>query len=126
MTAAAPARSQPGAGSSIERAISRRALPAFTILAVGYLLIPIAVMVIFSFNLPQGKFNFACNQFFLDAWLHPLDWPRLGDALRLSLEIAFISTVVATILGTLIGLAITRYQFRGRSAMNGQIGRAHV
>ena len=121
MTAAAPARSQPGAGSSIARAISRRALPAFTILALGYLLIPIAVMIIFSFNLPHGKFNFAWNQFSLDAWLHPFDWPGLGDALRLSLEIAFISTVVATILGTLIGLAITRYQFRGRGAMNGLI-----
>ena len=121
MTAAAPARSQPGAGSSIARASSRRALPAFTILALGYLLIPIAVMIIFSFNLPQGKFNFSWNQFSLDAWLHPFDWPGLGDALRLSLEIAFISTVVATILGTLIGLAITRYQFRGRGAMNGLI-----
>ena len=121
MTAAAPARSQPGPGSSITRAISRRALPAFTVLALGYLLIPIAVMIIFSFNLPQGKFNFSWNQFSLDAWLHPFDWPGLGDALRLSLEIAFISTVVATILGTLIGLAITRYQFRGRGAMNGLI-----
>jgi spermidine/putrescine transport system permease protein len=121
MTAAAPARSRPGAGGSIARAISRRALPAFTILALGYLLIPIAVMIIFSFNLPQGKFNFSWNQFSLDAWLHPFDWPGLGDALRLSLEIAFISTVVATVLGTLIGLAITRYQFRGRGAMNGLI-----
>lgn len=121
MTTAAPARSQPGAGGSLMRAINRRALPAFTVLALGYLLIPIAVMIVFSFNLPQGKFNFAWNQFSLDAWFHPFDWPGLGDALRLSLEIAFISTVVATILGTLIGLAITRYQFRGRGAMNGLI-----
>src|SRR5512140_399285 len=121
MTAAAPARSQPGVGGSIMRVISRRALPAFTVLALGYLLIPIAVMIVFSFNLPEGKFNFAWNQFSLDAWFHPFDWPGLGDALRLSLEIAFISTVVATILGTLIGLAITRYQFRGRGAMNGLI-----
>ena len=45
----------------------------------------------------------------------------MADALRLSLEIAFISTVVATLLGTLIGLAITRYTFRGRGAINGLI-----
>jgi len=64
------------------RAINRRALPAFTVLALGYLLIPIAVMIVFSFNLPQGKFNFAWNQFSLDAWFHPFDWPGLGDALR--------------------------------------------
>ena len=32
--------------------------------------------------------------------------------------IAFISTIVATILGMLIGLALVRYQFRGRGATN--------
>jgi spermidine/putrescine transport system permease protein len=120
MTAAA-IRSQPGHGRSIGRAFGHWALPGFTVLALGYLLIPIAVMIIFSFNQPVGKFNFAWNQFSLDAWLHPFDWPGLGDALRMSLEIAFISTVVATFLGTLIGLAITRYQFRGRGAINGLI-----
>jgi spermidine/putrescine transport system permease protein len=120
MTAAA-IRSQPGPGRSIGRAFGHWALPGFTVLALGYLLIPIAVMIIFSFNQPVGKFNFAWNQFSLDAWLHPFDWPGLGDALRMSLEIAFISTVVATFLGTLIGLAITRYQFRGRGAINGLI-----
>ncbi len=121
MTAAAATRSQPGPGRSIARTFGHWALPAFTVLALGYLLIPIAVMIIFSFNQPLGKFNFAWNQFSLDAWLHPFDWPGLGDALRMSLEIAFISTVVATFLGTLIGLAITRYQFRGRGAINGLI-----
>ena len=35
-----------------------------------------------------------------------------------SLIIAFASTIVATILGTLIALALVRYQFRGRSATN--------
>ena len=121
MTAAAATRSQPGPGRSIGRTVGHWALPAFTVLALGYLLIPIVVMIIFSFNQPLGKFNFAWNQFSLDAWLHPFDWPGLGDALRMSLEIAFISTVVATFLGTLIGLAITRYQFRGRGAINGLI-----
>jgi hypothetical protein len=39
-------------------------------------------MIIFSFNLPQGKFNFVLEQFSLQGWLHPFDWPGLGDAMR--------------------------------------------
>jgi spermidine/putrescine transport system permease protein len=96
-------------------------LPAFTVLAIGYLLIPITVMIVFSFNDYQGKFNFIWSGFTLNAWQHPLDWPGLPDALRLSLTIAFLSTLFATALGTLIGLALTRYDFRGRGAVNGLI-----
>jgi spermidine/putrescine transport system permease protein len=96
-------------------------LPAFTILALVYLLIPIAVMIVFSFNKPEGKFNYAWNEFSIDGWLHPFAWPGLGDSLINSLSVALISTVIATILGTMIGLALTRYRFRGRGALNGII-----
>jgi spermidine/putrescine transport system permease protein len=99
----------------------RWALPAFTAVAIGYLLIPIAVMIVFSFNDYQGKFNYIWQGFTLSAWLHPLDWPGLPDALRISLTIAFLSTVFSTILGTLIGLALTRYRFRGRGVVNSLI-----
>lgn len=101
--------------------IDRYLLPLFTILAIVYLLIPIAVMIAFSFNKPTGKFNYAWNEFSLDAWMHPLDWPGLGDAVRISLTVAVLSTIIATILGTMIGLALTRYQFRGRGLLNGVI-----
>jgi spermidine/putrescine transport system permease protein len=103
------------------RSFARWALPVFTILAIGYLLIPIVVMIIFSFNDYQGKFNFIWSGFTLKAWQQPLAWPGLPDALRISLTIAALSTVFATILGTMIGLALTRYHFRGRGAINGLI-----
>jgi spermidine/putrescine transport system permease protein len=108
-------------GRRLTRSIGRRALPAFTVLAICYLLIPIAVMIIFSFNDYQGKFNFVWHGFTLKAWEQPLAWPGLGDAIRISLTIAALSTVFSTILGTMIGLALTRYQFRGRGAINGLI-----
>jgi hypothetical protein len=38
---------------------------------------------------------------------------RPGEAVRNSLVVAFSSTIIATALGTLIALALTRYQFRG-------------
>jgi spermidine/putrescine transport system permease protein len=97
------------------------ALPGFTVLAIGYLLIPIVVMIIFSFNDYQGKFNFVWHGFTLQGWLHPFDWPGLPDAIKTSLLIAVLSTVGSTILGTFIGLALTRYNFRGRGAINGLI-----
>jgi spermidine/putrescine transport system permease protein len=107
-----------GAPRTILRTMDRWALPAFTGLAVIYLLIPIAVMIVFSFNDYQGKFNFIWHGFTLNGWLHPLEWPGLSSALGTSLLIAFVSTIIATALGTLIGLALARYQFRGRGAIN--------
>jgi spermidine/putrescine transport system permease protein len=106
---------------SLWQRLEPRILPAFTALAIAYLMVPIAVMIVFSFNQPEGKFNYTWNQFSLQGWLHPFDWPGLGDAVAISLAVAVISTIVATILGTMIGLALTRYEFRGRGALNGII-----
>ena len=107
--------------ASLWRRIEGRILPAFTALAIGYLLIPIFVMIVFSFNKPEGKFNYIWHEFSLDGWAHPLAWPGLQDAVETSLAVAILSTIGATILGTMIGLALTRYRFRGRGLLNGLI-----
>jgi spermidine/putrescine transport system permease protein len=52
------------------------------------------------------------------AWLNPLGRPGLGEAVTNSLLVAFLSTLIATILGTLIALALVRHRFRGRSTTN--------
>jgi spermidine/putrescine transport system permease protein len=116
-----PATAARRSGGSFTRRINHWLLPAFTTLAIVYLMIPIAVMIVFSFNKAEGKFNYIWNQFSLDGWLHPFDWPGLGDAVKTSLLIAVLSTIFATILGTMMGLALTRYRFRGRGALNGII-----
>jgi spermidine/putrescine transport system permease protein len=103
----------------LRRRASRWALPTLTALAIGYLLIPIAVMILFSFNDYAGKFNFIWQGFTLNAWLHPLAWPGLGEALGTSLRIAVLSTLASTVLGTLMALSLTRYRFRGRGFVNG-------
>ena len=114
-------RSVPSRRRSVGHQVGRWALPVFTGLAVGYLLIPIVVMIIFSFNDYEGKFNFIWHGFTLKAWAQPLAWPGLPDAIRISLTIAALSTIGSTILGTMIGLALTRYRFRGRGFINGLI-----
>jgi spermidine/putrescine transport system permease protein len=108
-------------GGGFRRRLQHRALPIFTTVAIIYLMVPIAVMIVFSFNKPDGKFNYIWNTFSLDGWAHPFDWPGLGDAVLTSLLVALLSTVIATIIGTMMGLALTRYSFRGRGALNGII-----
>jgi spermidine/putrescine transport system permease protein len=98
--------------------VREHALTAYAILAFVYLLVPIAVVVAFSFNDPQGRFNYVWQGFTLDHWQNWDAVPGLRDAIVLSLEVALISSIVATVLGTMIGLALVRYGFRGRGATN--------
>jgi spermidine/putrescine transport system permease protein len=87
-------------------------------LALLYLLLPIAIILLFSFNDPVGRFNFVWQGFTLDAWKDPFGVPGIGSALVKSLEIAALSTIGATILGTITAIALVRYEFSGRAAIN--------
>ena len=97
---------------------TRFILPSYTALFVAYLIIPIAVMIVFSFNTPPGRFNIRWETASLDAWRNLFDEPGLTDALILSLKVAFSATIIATVLGTFLGLALGRYRFRGQGAMS--------
>ncbi len=122
MTAVAPsasaellaARRPATPGHRIRAFVDRWAVPGFTVLTIGYLLMPIAVMIAFSFNKPPGRFNFIWGELSLAGWQNPLGRPGLEHAVTMSLVIAVVSTLVATALGTLIALAMTRYEFRGK------------
>jgi spermidine/putrescine transport system permease protein len=109
--AAAP-RKAPGRGAG--RAVDW-ALGAWSILALAYLFIPVAVVVLFSFNDNQGRFNFTWQGFTLRHWLHPFSDPDLSKALTTSLEIAVIATLISVAFGTFMAMALVRYRFRGRT-----------
>jgi spermidine/putrescine transport system permease protein len=98
--------------------VRRHVLTAYAVLAFSYLLLPIAIVIAFSFNDPAGRFNYTWQGFTLDNWRNWDAVPGLRDAMVTSLEIAAIAGVVATALGTLIALALVRYGFRGRSTTN--------
>ena len=93
-------------------------LPVYTAIVLLYLFIPIAAMMLFGFNDIRGRFNFTWQGFTLDHWRDVFSLPELTEAIRNSLIIATISTVVATTLGTMIALALTRHRFRGRGSTN--------
>jgi spermidine/putrescine transport system permease protein len=86
--------------------------------AFCYLLLPNAVVILFSFNKPNGRFNYQWSAFSLDAWKNICGAPGICESLTLSLKIAFLSTLGATILGTMIAFALIRHRFWGRSGTN--------
>ncbi len=117
-TATAVAATPRAPAARLGRLIDRWLLPIYVVGVTTYLILPVAIMILFSFNDPTGRSNLNWREFSLAAWLNPLGRPGLGDAVRNSLVVAVFSTLVATALGTMIGLALARYTFRGRSATN--------
>jgi len=78
---------------------------------------PIILLIAFSFNDNDN----------VGIWTEPsLRWygemfqdERVMGALRNSLIVAFFATIVATVLGTMLAIALERYRFRGRGTLDG-------
>lgn len=98
--------------------VGRWSLTAVAAAGFVFLFIPIAGIIAFSFNDPAGKFNIVWKGFTLDNWRDPFTPGPLTDAMILSLKVAAISAVAATILGSLIALALVRYRFKGGVIVN--------
>jgi spermidine/putrescine transport system permease protein len=98
--------------------VRRHTLTVFGILALAYLMLPIAIVVIFSFNDPAGRFNYTWEGFTTKHWAHPFGPPFLGDAVVTSIKVGVVATIVSVVLGTLVALALVRYHFRGRGTTN--------
>ncbi len=111
-------RPAPGALARVWAGMRRHVLTVYAVLVLGYLFLPISIVILFSFNNPAGRFNFTWQSFTFDNWRRWDAVPGLTDAMVVSLKVAAISSVVATALGTLIALALVRYRFRGRGATN--------
>jgi len=120
LSAVAVQRSRPKRGvlASTWTFVKRNVLTAYSILFFIYLLLPIAVVVVFSFNNPVGKFNYVWQGFTWDNWRYWNGVPGIQSAIELSLEVALVASLVATAFGTMIALALVRYRFRFRAATN--------
>ena len=98
--------------------IGQRLINGVAGLGLFYIFLPILVIVIFSFNAPKGKYNIKWQGFTFDNWAKPFAESELTSALWVSLRIALISTFCATVLGSLIALALSRYKFKGSGGIN--------
>ncbi len=102
----------------MKQRLSRLALGGYSILVIVYLFVPIAVMVVFSFNKPRGRRNYEWNRFSLDAWKDPFKYENLRAAFVKSLEVGLIVTLVAGVIGTVMAVSLVKYRFRGKGFLN--------
>ena len=92
-------------------------LPTYVALTFLFLAIPIGYTFVFSFN-DSIKSNIIWRGFTLDNWLNVCGQQEVCDAFANSLIVAVSATFIATVLGTMIAIALVRYRFRFRSATN--------
>jgi spermidine/putrescine transport system permease protein len=98
---------------------TRFILPTYAGLVILYLVLPILVIILYSFNDSGFKrVSFRWLGFTTEWYRKLLAIPDLTNALKNSLVVAAISTCIATVLGTLVALALVRYRFRGRRAVD--------
>lgn len=100
----------------VQRSWGRRLLAANAVAAYIFLYLPILILIAFSFN--KSRFGAQWTGWTTDWYRQMLDDGRIVDAARTSVIIAMVSTAIATVLGTLLALALERYRFRGRGALD--------
>lgn len=105
-------------GARAWRWLREHAVNIVAALVVVYLLLPIAVILLFSFNNPQGRYNFTWVGFTLSHWGHAFSNEALTEALITSLKLALLATVISTVVGTMMALALVRHRFFGRRLAN--------
>ena len=114
---AAPAARRPSAVTRARRWVADHFAMIAAVAALLYLFLPVAYTLAFSFN-DHGRSNIVWQGFTLEHWKDPCGVRGVCESLGTSLQVAGISTVVATVLGTMMALAMVRYRYRGRSASN--------
>lgn len=105
--------------SRIRHWVGKRLILGLGLLVLVYTFVPIAVVVLMSFNdSSQSRNVYAFQEFTWDNWLNPFGPDQMGSAVLLSIQIALLATLVSVILGTLAAFALVRHRFVGRSAAN--------
>lgn len=98
--------------------LARLSLPAYVLLAMSFMLIPIVYTIIFSFNDSKQRTNTQWQGFTLDKWLGVCSKPEVCEALGNSIFIGVASTLIATALGTALAIGLVRYKFKSRAMVN--------
>lgn len=87
------------------------------LLVLGYLFLPIAYTFVFSFN-DYRKANIVWSGFTTEHWAHPCEVQGLCASVGTSVQVGALSTLLATVLGTLMAIALVRLRFRGKALAN--------
>jgi spermidine/putrescine transport system permease protein len=93
-----------------------RFLPVFTALFFVFMFAPIAIVALFSFNSVRSLQNF--QGFSLQWYERFFENESLRESLVASIQIAFVTMIVATILGTFLAFGLVRARTRWAGSAN--------
>lgn len=80
-----------------------------------FLYVPILLLVIFSFN--DSRYGQTWEGFSLRWYVELFQDEAIGRALWATLLVAVVSTLIATVLGTMVAIGMERFRFRGQTAV---------
>jgi len=98
--------------------LGRHGLTAVALISIVYLLAPIVMMIVLSFNRTEGRFDFVWRGFSVAAWLQPFAVDGLVDSLKISIALACVVALIATAIGTAMAYAQVRHRFVGRQILD--------
>lgn len=82
-----------------------------------FLYIPILVLIAFSFN--DSKLNVVWTGFTIKWYTALFNNTEILNACKVSLILAIINTIISAMIGTLAAVGMYRYNFRGKSILDG-------
>lgn len=101
------------------RWIGEHLVLALGLLVLVYMFVPVAVVVLMSFNDSSKARNlYAFQSFTTRNWTHLCQPDGMCGAVATSVEIGLLATLIATVIGTMAAFALVRQTFRGRSIAN--------
>ncbi|GAA1928215.1 ABC transporter permease [Nocardioides marmoribigeumensis] len=98
--------------------VGRHLVLLFALAVLFYMVLPVLVVILMSFNQPKSRLGYDFQGFTLGNWTHLCDPYQLCSSVSVSLRIGLLATGLATLLGSLMAFAMVRHHFRGRSASN--------
>jgi spermidine/putrescine transport system permease protein len=98
--------------------LARHLILIIALLVLAYMVVPVMVVMLMSFNDPPGRLGYRFGSFTLDNWTNLCAPYQLCSSVWLSVRIGLLATLIAVALGTLMAFALVRHRFRGRSGTN--------
>ena len=92
-------------------------LTAYALVILAFLYLPLVILALYSFN--DSRINAVWSGFTFKWYLTLFSNTRVLEALTNTLIIGVISTVISTSLGTIAAIALYRYQYKFKTAING-------
>ncbi len=102
---------------SLVTRLTRILFSGYSLLFYFFLFSPIILLVIFSFN--ESRFPTHFTGFTFDWYEKLFSNYAMGQALKNSLIVTITSTAIATVIGTMVAVAMERYGFRAKTAVDG-------